>query len=119
MMQKKLGRFNSKFEACIQRFFKEAERNKTSCVQCTHYIFEYLSLHIHESDLFGISNCLQIAPIPYCPPPSKPYTLIIEPLAIIYSEGRYRPYLFQFLEWASKYFEIILWTWEMPYEPEI
>ena len=47
MMHRKLGRFNSKFESCIQLFFKEAEKKKTSCVQCTHYIFEYLALHIH------------------------------------------------------------------------
>jgi hypothetical protein len=88
-------------------------------VQCTYYIFEYLALHIHESELTGFSKTLQMAPIPYCPPPLKTYTLVLEPLGILVSEGRTRPYLFQFVEWASKYFDIVLWTWEMPYEPEI
>jgi hypothetical protein len=85
MMQRKLGRFNPKFESCIQLFFKTAERKKTSCVQCTYYIFEYLAMHIHESELTGISKTLQMAPIPYCPPPIKSYTLILEPLGILIS----------------------------------
>lgn len=57
--------------------------------------------------------------MPYCAPPTKEYTLIIEPLGIIYANHKYRPYLFQFLEWAYKSFEIIMWTWEMPYEEEV
>lgn len=76
-------------------------------------------MHIHEAELTGFSSSLQIAPIPYAPPPRKNYTLIIEPLGILVSDGRTRPYLFQFLEWASKFFDILLWTWEMPYEPEV
>lgn len=111
MMHRKLGRYNPKFETCIQLFFKTAERKRTSCVQCTYYIFEYLALHIHEAELTGISKTLQMAPAPYCPPPLKPYTLILEPMGILLSEGRTRPYLFQFVEWASKYFDIVLWTW--------
>lgn len=67
----------------------------------------------------GISKTLQIAPIPYCPPAIKNYTLVIEPLGILTQNNRTRPYLFQFFEWAHKYFDIVLWTWEMPYEPEI
>jgi hypothetical protein len=73
-------------------------------------------MHIHESEMLGISNCLQVAPIPYCAQPTKPYTMIIEPMGVLFSEGKYRPYMFQFLEWAYKYFEIVMWTWEMPYE---
>jgi TFIIF-interacting CTD phosphatase-like protein len=25
-----------------------------------------------------------------------------------------RPYLMQFIEWANKHFDLVLWTWEMP-----
>lgn len=119
MMHRKLGRLNPKFEACLQLYFKNAERKQTLTAQCTHEVFEYLALHIHESELTGISRSLQTAPTPYCPPAIKKYTLVVEPLGIILSENKVRPFLFQFVEWACKHFDIVLWTWEMPYESEI
>jgi hypothetical protein len=27
-----------------------------------------------------------------------------------------RPFLMQFIDWTSQYFDLVLWTWEMPKE---
>ena len=76
-------------------------------------------MHIHESDLIGLSESLQVAPTPYLPPASEhEYTLVIEPIGILKSGEKLRPFLSQFLKWASKYFDVVLWTWEMPAEIE-
>ena len=61
-----------------------------------------------------------MAPRPYCPPAYKMFTLVIEPLGILYKDRKYRPYLLQFMEWAAvSRVDIIMWTWEMPYAPDI
>lgn len=36
---------------------------------CTYYIFEYLAMHIHKTDLLDISPSLQLAPKPYVKAP--------------------------------------------------
>ncbi len=64
--------------------------------------------------MLHISPTLQLAPQPYTPPAVKEYTLVIEPLGILEKGGKYRPYLHQFMKWASKNFDIVLWTWEIP-----
>lgn len=55
MIHKKLGQENQKFSECIRAFLKNAERRKYTTCLCAHYIFEYLAMHIHESELVGIS----------------------------------------------------------------
>lgn len=71
-------------------------------------------MHIHESDLVGISEFLEVAPTPYLAPPKHDYTLVLEPLGIVKFGSKLRPYLIQFLQWVTKYFDLVLWTWEMP-----
>lgn len=71
-------------------------------------------MHIHESGLVGISQYLEVAPTPYLAPPKHDYTLVFEPLGILGNQSHFRPYLMQFVQWASKYFDLVLWTWEMP-----
>lgn len=87
-MHRKLGLLNPKFEACIKTFFKTAERRQISCARSTHDIFEYLALHIHEVELTGLSSELQVAPRPYCPPADKQFTLIIEPLGVLFRDNK-------------------------------
>lgn len=77
MIHKRLGREHPKFEVCIRNFLKYAERQKYGCSLCSHYIFEFLAMHIHEMDMLGISQTLQLAPQPYTPPAAKQYTLVI------------------------------------------
>ncbi len=68
-------------------------------------------MHIHESELVGISEFLQVSPTPYLAPQQHDYTLVFEPLGIFKHDEQYRPYLMQFVKWASKYFDLVLWTW--------
>ena len=49
MIHRKLGRANEKFEECVKMFLRSAERKKYTTCLCSHYIFEYLAMHIHES----------------------------------------------------------------------
>lgn len=66
----------------------------------------------------GISPFLQVAPTPYLAPKKHEYTLVFEPLGIMKHGNLLRPYLNQFMEWANKHFDLVMWTWEMPGEVE-
>lgn len=68
-------------------------------------------MHIYESDLIGISEFLQVAPTPYLAPPSHKYTLVFEPIGIMKHGTQLRPYLLQFIKWAYKHFDIVMWSW--------
>lgn len=78
---------------------------------CSHYVFEYLAMHIYESELEGISEFLQVAPTPYLPPNHTKYTVIIEPIGILKHGNMLRPYLMECMKWLSQRFDVVLWTW--------
>jgi hypothetical protein len=56
LIHRKLGKNNEKFEEYIVSFLKKAERRKYSTKVCAHFIFEFLAMYIHETDLVGISQ---------------------------------------------------------------
>jgi hypothetical protein len=119
MLHKRLGKDNQKFEECIVAFLRGAEKRRWSTCLCAHHIFEYLAMYIHEAQLVGISPFLQLAPPPYLAPASHSYTLVFEPLGIMQHNLKWRPYTRQFIQWAAKHFDLVMWTWEMPAQDEV
>ena len=47
-------------------------------------------------------------------PPEHDYTLFFEPIGIVKHGAHLRPFFMQFIKWASKHFDIVMWSWKMP-----
>lgn len=74
----------------------------------TKHILEYLAFYLHDIGLNGRIPFLDCSPGPYLMPATRKFTIVLEPLGVLYcvkqGKVRFRNYFRQFIDYIDKHF---------------